>query len=365
MHSSTSNFDFQRTIPALPWSKLLLIAVVATGLASIGWEVWARGKGYRPTLNDTYDLWADRREAVKPDSLVVIGDSRALFDIDLDALDQGLGQRPIQLAVAGSCAYPILEELVNDERFHGTIICSVVPGMFFAPGGPLIKNAEDALARYHKRTVAQRTGHHLGMLLEERIAFMKQEDLILSQLLEHVAVPNRANSYLPPALPPYFQTVDRERRTRMTDLCAQPGPLQERVKNGWIPLFTPPPFPDYTPKEVLAAMAKVSEDRFGKTAALVKKLQARGGKIVFVRFPHSGPLKELEDKATPRAGIWDRLMKESGAPNIYYSDHPELIFDCPEWSHLSGPDSVEFSKRLVPHLRTALGLPATQVAANP
>jgi hypothetical protein len=365
MHSSTSNFDFQRPIPALPWSRLLLVAVIATGLAAIGWEAWARSKGYAPGLNDTYDLWADRREAVQPDSVVVMGDSRALFDIDLDAMEQGLGQRPIQLSIAGSCVYPIFEELVNDEHFHGTIICSVVPGMFFAPGGPLIKNAEDALARYRKRTVAQRAGHHLGMFLEEHIAFMKQEDLVLSQLLGHLAVPNRANSYLPPALPPYFQTIDRERRTRMDDACARPGPLQERVKLGWIPLFTPPPFPEYTPKEVLEGMARVSEERFGKTAALVKKLQARGGKVVFVRFPHSGALKELEDKATPRAGIWTRLMQETGAPNIYYSDHPELVFDCPEWSHLSGPDSVEFSKRLVPHLREALGLPATKVAANP
>ena len=354
MHSSTSNFDFQRPIPALPWHGLLLSAVLLTALGTIGWEIRARSLGYAPTLNDTPDLWADRREAVRPDSLVILGDSRALFDVDLDALEQGLGQRPIQLAVAGSCVFPILEELINDERFHGTIICSVVPGMFFAPGGPLVTNANKALARYHKRTAAQRAGHHLGMFLEEHIAFMKQDDLVLSQWLEKVPVPNRANSYLPPALPPYFSTTDRERRTRMSDSCARPGPLQDRVKFGWAPLFTPPPFPDYTPKEVLEGLARTTEERFGKTAALVKKLRARGGKIVFVRFPHSGDLKKLEDAGTPRAGIWTRLMTETGAPNIYYSDFPELVFECPEWSHLSGPDSVEFSKRLAPHLKQAL-----------
>ena len=49
-------------------------------------------------------------------------------------------------------------------------------------------------------------------------------------------------------------------------------------------------------------------------------------------------------------------MQETGAPNIYFEDHPELAsFDCPEWSHLSGPDSVEFSKRLAPHLKRVLG----------
>jgi hypothetical protein len=48
------------------------------------------------------------------------------------------------------------------------------------------------------------------------------------------------------------------------------------------------------------------------------------------------------------------------APGIYYSDFPELSgFNCPEWSHLSAGDSVEFTKRLVPHLREALKMPAT------
>jgi hypothetical protein len=97
------------------------------------------------------------------------------------------------------------------------------------------------------------------------------------------------------------------------------------------------------------------EQRFKDTAATVKKLHARGGKIVFVRFPHTGELKKIEGQATPRQGPWERIIKETGAPGIYYSDHPELAsFDCPEWSHLSAPDSVEFMKRLVPHLKTAL-----------
>jgi hypothetical protein len=192
------------------------------------------------------------------------------------------------------------------------------------------------------------------MFLEGHLAFMKQDDLVLGELLAKVPVPDRANSYLPPLLPPYFATLDRDRRARMTDACAQPGPLQERIKSGWAPLFTPPKFPDYTPKEVLAGIGQAVEARFGETAAAVKKIQARGGKVVFVRFPNGGDLQKLEDAATPRAGPWTRLMKETGAPNIYYSDYPELIFNCPEWSHLSGPDSVEFTKRLVPHLTAAL-----------
>ena len=105
-------------------------------------------------------------------------------------------------------------------------------------------------------------------------------------------------------------------------------------------------------------MAKIGEaigGRFRDTAAAIEKIRARGGKIVFVRFPHSGGLKKLENRDMPREKTWDPLLKMTGAPGIYYSDFPELSgFNCPEWSHLSAGDSVEFSKRLVPHLRAAL-----------
>ncbi len=207
------------------------------------------------------------RRSVTPESVVIVGDSRPLFDLDLDELEKGLGKRPVQLAIAGSCAYPVLADLANDERFHGTIICSIVPGMFFAPGGPLVETSEKALKRYRDQTLAQRASHHLGMFLEEHVAFLKQEDLTLEQLLKRLPIPNRPNAQVPPTLPPYFQTVDRERRTRMTENCAQPGELQTRIQQIWLPLFTPPPPPSYVPREVFG-------ENMGK--AIERPLQRHG-----------------------------------------------------------------------------------------
>ncbi|HWA29347.1 MAG TPA: hypothetical protein VG734_27095 [Lacunisphaera sp.] len=355
MPSSTSSFDFQRTVPDLPWRGLLIATLALAAGATVAWEIRARAHGYAPCLNDTSDLWADRREAVKPDSIVLVGDSRMLFDADLGVLEQGLGQRPIQLALVGSCAYPILENLANDESFHGTVIASLIPAMWLVPEpAPPYQNSLKALRRYRDRTVAHRAGHHLGMFLEEHIAFMKQDDLTLEQLLKAIDLPSRATYHAPPRLPPYFATIERDRQTFMIDAAARPGPLRDRIKHGWPPLFSPPPMPAHTPKFVFEEIAKAVEARFGQTADAVRKIRARGGKVVFVRFPHSGLLKELEDQATPREGPWTRLLAESGAPGIYYSDHPELVFDCPEDSHLSAPDATEFTKRLVPYLKQAL-----------
>jgi hypothetical protein len=349
--------EYERPIPELPWRGLTVAVVLMVIAATCAWEFYCRSIGYGPTLNDNEDLWTAARRRVKPESIVIIGDSRGWYDLDLDELQKGLGKRPVQLAIGGSCAYPVLADLANDENFHGTIICSVVPRLFFAPPGtPPMERGEKAVRRSHTQTPAQRASQYLARPLEEHVAFLKQEELTLDELLKRLPIPNRPYAQVPPRLPPYFGTLDRERRARMIEECAQPGKLQSTIQQIWLPLFTPPPPPSYIPKDFfMAKMKEAIEQRFHDVVAAVQKLRARGGKIVFVRLPHSGGLKALEDRDTPRAQTWDPLLKGTAAPGISYEDYPELSgFNCPEWSHLSAGDSVEFSKRLVPHLRKAL-----------
>lgn len=351
--------EFERPIPQIQWRGITVTVVLIVLAAVIGWELYCRAVGYTPTFNDTDDLWTQRRRAVQPESIVIVGDSRPLFDLDLNELEKSLGKRPVQLAIAGSCAFPILDDLANDHNFHGTIICSIVPGMFFAPGGPLLETSEKALKRYNTQTPAQRVSHRLGMWLEQRVAFLRQEDLTLDRLLQRLPIPNRTYAQVPPAFPPYFQTVDHERRMRMIESCVDPnGELARRIQQIWLPLFTPPPPPSYIPLDAFVAKVhETIEQRFQNTAKAVEKIRGRGGKIVFVHFPSSGELKALEDRLNPRERDWERLLKETKTPGIYSEDFPELAaFSCPEWSHLSAGDSVEFSKRLGPHLRKALDL---------
>jgi hypothetical protein len=379
MPSSTSNFkgrlrlprlffakpseivprDYERPIPQVPWRGITVIVVLIVMAAAAGWEFYCRSIGYGPTLNDNEDLWTMTRRRVQPESVVIIGDSRGWYDLDLDELQKGLGKRPVQLAMGGSCAYPVLADLANDRNFHGTIICSFVPRLFFAPpGSPPMERAGKAVRRSRTQTPAQRVSQYLAMPLEEHVAFLKQQDLTLDELLNRLPIPGRPGALAPPSLPPYFQTIDRERRARMIERCAQPGELQRTIQQRWLRLFTPPPPPSYIPKEAFMAKIKEAiETRFRDTTAAVEKLRARGGKIVFVRLPVVSELKALEDRIMPRSQIWDRVIKDTAAPGIYFEDFPELSsFNCPEWSHLSAGDSVEFSKRLVPHLRTALQL---------
>ena len=354
MHSSTSSFE--RRTPDQPWGQIALVAVLLTLVAFAAWEIRARSKGYVGGFDDTMDIWAGWRNSVKPDSVVIIGDSRPLFDLDLNTLEGAFGKRPIQLAIAGSSCFPVLQDLANDESFRGDVIVSLVPIMYFTPGSPLMKTSVDALQRRRTQSPSQWFSNQVYMLVDEWVASFNMEDLNLANLLLDLPIPNREGSLVPPRFPPCFQVMDRDRRTWMLKACEEVGgPMQQAVVASWQRLFVEPPPPTWVPAEAFREMmGKEIEGMYGATVTAVEKIRARGGRVVFVRFPHTGWLKEVESHATPRGPTWDRVLAETRAPGIHFEDYPELAgFDCPEWSHLSASDSVEFTKRLAPHLKRA------------
>src|SRR5438093_9436967 len=116
--------EFERPIPQVPWRGMTVVVVLVVIAVTTAWEIYVRSIGYGPTLNDNEDLWTMARRRVQPESVVIIGDSRGWFDLDLDELQEGLGKRPLQLAGPGSCCYPVLADLVQDEPFHDAIIGS-------------------------------------------------------------------------------------------------------------------------------------------------------------------------------------------------------------------------------------------------
>ena len=359
MPSSTSSSEpgFVRTVPDLPWGRLVAITACVVAVAVGAWELHCRALGYAPGLDDTNDLWVEARRSVKPDSAVIIGSSRGLFGLDLNVLERRLGQRPVQLGLVGSCAYPVLRELADDQSFHGTVICDTVPGLLVVPYmAPPYKNAEKAVARLRTQTWAQWSGHLLSLPLERTFACLQQEDLTLAGLLKQIPLANRPRAQVGPALPPHFSTIDRDRRTWMRPEVLTDRALNDRVKFGWAPLFTPPPKPSWIPDEAFGPfMGKLFNQRFVDLAKAVADLRARGARVVFARLPSTGDLRQLEEKITPKAAVWDRLLAETGAPGIWYEDHPELSgFDCPEWSHLSADDSVAFTNKFAPILTATL-----------
>ena len=358
MPSSTSSFStykLERVVPQKHWVLLAVITAGLTCMLTLGWEMMVWTKGYRPTLNDTEDLWASRRAIVdkEPERTVLIGSSRMLFDFDMDEYEKVMNDRPLQLSTVGTNPGLYLEDLANHPEYKGTVIVGVVPGLYFAPGGPPVKSPTNHLKRFREWSPTQRASHQLAMILENRLAFINQDDLTLTQLLLKLKLPDRAGVKSPPELPPYFHEINEERQAGMTQLAATDKNLQHRIQQIWLPLFTPPPAKKGVNHDEHMANIKKSADKILEdTKARVDKIRAKGGDVIFLRLPSTGELREVENKFTPRKDYWDRLLEATGAPGIHFEDHKELQgFNCPEWSHLNQRDSTEFTRRLMSRIK--------------
>ncbi len=357
MPSSTSNSEFQRVIPALPWRGIAVAVIVGVLVATAVWEVYCRSLGYEPTLNDTEDFWAHARRQLQPESVAIIGDSRAWLYMDLDELERGLGRRPVQLALAGSCAYPVLEDLANDQHFHGTVICSIVPGMFFAPGGHLIETSEKAVRRYHGQTWAQRVSYHLCPARAE-LCFSETGRPHARCIAQEIA------DREPPECPrasarAALLLLHRPRTPRPHDRAMRaarppPDPRARRLARALHPSAT---------SEFRAARSFRRENESRRRSPLrqhKKRDRQTSRPRRQSRFRAVPDQRSTEGIRRPRHPAQKNLGPAPPAncrARIYFEDFPELAsFTCPEWSHLSAGDSVEFTKRLVPHLRDALQL---------
>jgi hypothetical protein len=72
------------------------------------------------------------------------------------------------------------------------------------------------------------------------------------------------------------------------------------------------------------------------TREAVAAIRARGGDVVFVRPPSTGPLRTAEEKRLPRKQGWDPLLTAAGVRGIHFDDYASMRgLDLPEWSHLS------------------------------
>jgi hypothetical protein len=340
-----------REIPDRPWWIIGAVAAAVVAVAVAGWEVHVRHLGYGPTLDDTPNLWAQvraRAVGVRSDQVVFVGASRTLFDMDLTVFQQETGgPLPIQLATVGSNPLIILEDLAGDPSYAGTTIVGIVPALIAAAAGPPVSSPTKFVAHYHTWSVANRMELPLSLWLDERFAFINQDDLTLTQLIDNkLELPLRPKVYAP-RLPGYEYTLDRNRQARMIESVARVTKEQERIQQIWLPLFKGPPKPAvFTDEQWGRMMSDGWETNLARLKQAASNITARGGKVIFSRLPSTGGVRELEERGGPRAAIWDRILRETGAPGIYFEDYPELAgFTCPEWSHLSAQDATEYTRR--------------------
>lgn len=352
MRSSTFS---SRYIPKRSVKGVVLQSVLISALLLAAVETYCRIAGYEPTINDSTELWVTHREYLDdhPNATVLIGASRILFGFDLDQFEAAFGEKPVQLSTIGVNAGIYLEHLANSPSFTGTVILGYAPGLYFAGGGGPVQTPLDNIRKYETFTTSETISYQIGAFFDKRLAFIQPDDLTLGKMMERLGVPNREGTQVPPDLPPYFYTVDERRQGGLGARAETDTAFAKHIENIWLGLMAPHNL--HLPADVRKQQELDNIERvISKTVASVNKIRARGGNVIFIRYPSSGPVRDLEAELTPRAQYWDRLISEAGIQGIHFEDYAFLKdFKCPEGGHLSRADRYEFTARVIPLLKEA------------
>jgi hypothetical protein len=305
-----------------------------------GWEWHWRSFGSEPATENSNGLWARERRRIDSGdgrNTVVVGDSRLLFDLDLDTWQRLSGERPIQLAIEGTSGLFILEDLADDPHFNGRILVGVAPQIFFLGFG----FRADVVNYYHKETPSQRVGQWLAMHTVDRLFGFYDDDFALGTVLarqdwwpQRPGVPSEKDVRKLGVTAP-------DRNTEMWSKVVNDPAYRALAQSIWAQRFGP------RDAKGQAKLEQSIAKQLDRAVAVVAKLRARGIPLIFVRPPSSGRYAEFERRDFPRATTWDVLLARTAVPGVNYEDYPDMQgYSIPEWSHLAAFEKPRFTTAL-------------------
>jgi len=332
MPSSTSSSNLR---PAA------LIGLIAAIVLMSGWEAWWRSDGSVPGYRNSEGLWAIQRRRINDgegDKTVITGSSRIFFDMQLDVWQRESGQRPIQLALEGTSPATLMEDLVDDLDFTGTLIVGISPGLAFSG----YEYRGEAFTRFEDETPTQWLGQQISMLVEPWLAFY-QSDYSLFTVIKRQPWPERDGVFVERDVR-RLAIYSRDRNARMYEKVETDDAYAQIAKEIWAQRFVPI---DERSEEELTGALENRNVQIERVVAAANALQERGIEVVFVRSPSEGHYAISEPMYNPRAETWDVIIERTGALGIHWQDHEELQgYWLPEWSHMSGSEADRYTKAL-------------------
>ena len=324
-----------RDIPARPWPRILAAALTLALIAIGAWEWHMRALGLQAgDLDDGPSFWAEQRRRLDGGDVAVaiLGDSRILFDTDLDRFARLTGVRPVQLAIAGSGALPFLENLADAHQFTGLAIVGIADRAYFRAGPGL---GGPALERYRFESPAVRISFLLHRGLSRVLAFL-DEKYRLNVLIRQLDPGWRTGVQLPGNERLWkLGSMTDDRQTFIWARDETDAAMQAHQRAVWMRAFD--------------AMSIGDLDKtFERTRVAVAKIRARGGDVVFVRPPSAPVLRAVEEKTVSRSRGWDALLAHAQVRGIHFDDDSAMqgLF-LPEDSHLSRACATVFTDAYV------------------
>jgi hypothetical protein len=335
--------------PSLLKAGILTLVLVSISVAV--WELYLRSINDNVSYDDGKELWSYQRGRVYTPSdkaTVFIGSSRNKYDIDIATWKEMTGEDVIQLSIEGASPTPVLENLANDTKFKGKLIVDVTEGLFYSTGFSSLVDPRSRVDHFKKITPAQKISFQLNRVLESKLVFLDKDFYSLNALLSNTDLPNRKGVFVMPIFPRDFGLVHFNRQVYMTDRFIGDTNLQNQVKAIWN-------FFRSISTERPATGGKL-DSMMTVIKTQVDKIKARGGQVLFIRTPSSGPFFQGEMMGFPRAQYWDRLLSVTGCPGIHFKDYSATAnFECPEFSHLKPVDAIVYTKSVVEALQKEKG----------
>ncbi|MET0582922.1 MAG: hypothetical protein ABWY48_02375 [Pseudoxanthomonas sp.] len=331
-----------RPVPAKPWGPIALSALLLFVALLAAWEWRMRALGLEAgDLEDGGSSWAEQRRRIDAGDVqvAIVGDSRILFDTDLDRFQQLTGVRPVQLALPGTNARPFLQELALDEDFRGLALVGISERSYFRDD---IGLRGDALEVYRYEAPSRRSGFLIQRVLEQRLAFL-DDAYRLSTLVHRLDPDSRAGAMSPMHDVWKVRISGDDRRSSMWKRLETDTRLREHARAVWM---RPGPARAKGPvaPEVIVRTQSITREA-------VARIRARGGDVVFLRPPSTGPVRAAEEKRLPRKLGWDPLLAAADVRGLHFEDYPAMQgLDLPEWSHLSRRCATVFTDAYVREL---------------
>ncbi|MGH6706170.1 MAG: hypothetical protein ACREB1_05105, partial [Sphingomicrobium sp.] len=313
-----------RDIPKQPWGGVMVAVAVALVAGTIALEVNARSNfGLRAgDLDNSEVAWIKQRVRSEAADVAIVGDSRILFDTDLDRFEALTGIRPVQLAIHGTSALTLFEDVASNENFKGLLIVGLSDTMFF--------QGFDGYGEYVRRrgdftSPSGQTGIEIDHMLQRQLAFLDSNHRL--SVLAHRLDPDFRPGVEGPKHDIWKVSEVGEHRATWLWPQVQTDP-EVRARTRWAWKGFKDKFP-YTPKMIAAGHKRAK--------AAVEAIRARGGDVVFVRPPSDIHLRVNEEAQVPKAKGWDTLLRNTNSAGVHNDDLPPHLrrLIMPEWSHLN------------------------------
>ena len=327
-----------RDVPKQPWGAISVSVAVMMFVGVAALEINARRIDlHAGDLDNSEVAWVKERIRSEDAAVAIVGDSRILFDTDLDRFERLTGIRPVQLAIHGTSALTLLEDAASNENFHGLLIVGLADTMFFQPF--------DGYGEYVRRrgdftSPTGRIGIEIDHALQRRLAFLDSNHRL--SVAAHRLDPDFRTGVEGPKHDIWkLSEVGDGRATWMWPRIEYDPFYRERSRWAWKGFKEKFPF---TPKLIAKGQARAK--------AAVDAIRAHGGEVVFVRPPSAPQLRVNEEAQVPKAKGWNVLLANTGSVGVHADDLPPSVqgLTLPEWSHLNRRCATVFTDAYVRRL---------------